>query len=164
MSLKYGIISKKMKNGFAMMSGSDEPLGACHSIIIDEQAPRCWLIAIHHPFRAYIIANRKSSRKILKNICLNIYFVFLLEKRLRQKKLLVRGDAERWGYDHGIHEKHGLLVSPNGYQWSFLRWPLGGCHGRLDQLRTRIARISRINISTSRTHHIRVDSIDSWLI
>jgi hypothetical protein len=32
---------KKMKNGFAMMSGSDEPLGACHSIIIDEQAPRC---------------------------------------------------------------------------------------------------------------------------
>ena len=50
------------------MSGSDEPLGACHSIIIDEQTPRCWLIAIHHPFRAYIIANRKSSRKILKNI------------------------------------------------------------------------------------------------
>ena len=81
-------ISKKMKNGFAMMSGSDEPLGACHSIIIDEQVPRCWLIAIHHPFRAYIIANRKSSRKILKNICLNIFFLLL-----KRKKSLWKGGA-----------------------------------------------------------------------
>ena len=32
---------KKMKNGFAMMSGFDKPLGACLSIIIDERAPRC---------------------------------------------------------------------------------------------------------------------------
>ena len=50
----------KMKEGFTMMRCSDEPHDLCHSIIIDERAPRCRSNATHHPFSANIIVNRKS--------------------------------------------------------------------------------------------------------
>ena len=50
-------------------------------------------------------------------------------------------DAEHWSYRPRNSRITRKSAYPNGDQWSFLRWPLGGYHGSFGQLRTRITRI-----------------------